>query len=116
MTFLSAMVYAEKSIQRSFARQLVKVVFILIPGYDFLSEALQFVFVMVILFAEGRFDVVMPARNRKVDANRFYPSRSEHPAVWSEISRAIQGFKDHSTTHVVLNEGLVWKFQNLADY
>ena len=44
--------------------------------------------------------------NRQVDPNLYYPFRSELPAMWSDISSAIQGFKDHRTTSVVLNEGL----------
>ena len=53
MTLLSAMMEAEKSKQRCFARQLVKVVFILSPGYALLPEPVQFVYAMVILLAEG---------------------------------------------------------------
>ena len=62
-TLLSAMTEAEKSIRQSFARQMVKVIFVLFPEYTSLSEPLQFVYAMVVLLAEGQFDVP----NRQVD-------------------------------------------------
>ena len=115
MTLLTATMEAEKSKQRCFARQLVKVVFILSPGYALLPEPHQFVYAMVILLVEGRFEDVIPAPNQQVDPYRYYPFRSELPAVWSDISSAIQGFKDHSMTRVVLDEGWDWNFQILVD-
>ena len=66
MTVFSAMMEAETSIQRQrcFARQLVKVVVILSPGYASLPQPLQIVYAMVIVTTEGKFDVVIPAPNR----------------------------------------------------
>ena len=52
MTLLSAMVEAVRSIRQSFARQLVKIIFVLSPGYALLPEPLQFVYVMVVLLAK----------------------------------------------------------------
>ena len=114
MTLLSAMTKAEKSIRQSFARQLVKVIFLLSPGYASLREPLQFVYAMIVLSAEGRFDVMISATNRQVDPNLYYPFRSELPAIWSDISNAIQGFKDHSKTRVVLDEGLGLELSNFC--
>ena len=68
-TLLCTMMEAEKSIQRCFAMKLVKVVFILFPGNALLPEPLQFLYAMVILLAEGRFDVVIPTPKRQVDPN-----------------------------------------------
>ena len=45
----------------------------------------------------SRSQPLLPLSNR----TRYYPF-----AIWSEISSAIQGFKDYSTTRVVLDEGL----------
>ena len=42
------------------------------------------------------------------------PSRSELPAIWADISIAIQGFKDCSTTRLVLDEVLGLKLSNFA--
>ena len=91
MARLSAMFDAEKSIQRCFARQLVKDVFILFTGYASLSEPLQFVYAMVALLAERLLDVVIPAPKRQVDRNMYYPFQSVLPVVRSDISNAIQG-------------------------
>ena len=114
MTLLSAMTKAEKSIRQSFAWQLVKVIFMLSPGYASLREPLQFVYAMIVLSVEGRFDVMISATNRQVDPNLYCPFRSELPAIWSDISNAIQGFKDHSKTRVVLDEGLGLELSNFC--
>ena len=114
MALLSAMFDAEKSIQPCFARQLVKDVFILFTGYASLSEPLQFLYAMVALLAERRLDVVIPAPKRQVDRNMYYPFRSELPVRRLDISNAIQGFKDDSTTRIVLNEGLGLELSNFG--
>ena len=92
----------------------MKVVFVLSPGYAALPEPLQFVYTMVTTKAEGRFNVIIPAPNRVVDPENYYPSRSELPAVWADISNAIQGLKDCSTTRLVLDEVLGLKLSNFA--
>ena len=114
MTLLSAMAEVETSVKQRFTQNVVKVVFVLSPGYATLSEPLQFVYTMVTTIAEGQFSVIIPAPNRTVDPNNYYPSRSEHPAIWAEISNAIQGFKDCSTTRLVLYEVLGLELSNFA--
>ena len=106
MTLLSAMTEAKKSIRQCFERQLVKVIFVLSPSDASLPKPLQIVYAMVVLLAEGQFDVMISAPNRQVDPKLYYPFRSVLPAIWSHTSNAIQGFKDHSTTRVVLDERL----------
>ena len=81
MTLLSAMLEAEKSIRQCFARQLVKVIFAQSPGYASLSEPLQFVYALDVLLAERQFDVMIPAPNRQVDPNLYYPFRSEGSSI-----------------------------------
>ena len=80
MTWLSAMTKVEASLQRHFTKIVVKIIFVLSPGYATLPEPLQFVYTMVTTLAEGRFSVIIPAPNRIVDLNNYYPSRSE-PSV-----------------------------------
>ena len=106
MTFLSAMLEAEKSIRQVFPRQLLKVVFVLCPVYASLPEPSA----MAVLLTEGRFDVMIPAPNRQVDPNLYYPFLSELSAIWS----AIQGFKENCTTRVVLDEGLGLELSNFG--
>ena len=58
--------------------------------------------------------MIIPAPNRVIDPNNYYPSRSELPAVWADISNAIQGLKDCSTTRLVLDEVLGLELSNFA--
>ena len=96
--------------------EMVKIIFVLSPGYVTLPEPLQFVYTMVTTLAEGRFSVIIPAPNRIVDPDNFYPARSELPDIWADISYAIQGFKDCSTTPLVLDEVLGLELSNFANF
>ena len=58
--------------------------------------------------------MIIPAPNRMVDPNNYYPPRSELPAIWADISNAIQGFKDCSTTRLVLDKVLGLELSNFA--
>ena len=51
-----------------------------------------------------------------VDPNNYYPPRprSELPAIRADIFNAIQGFKDCSTTRLVLDEVLGLELSNFA--
>ena len=53
MTLLSVMTEAKKSTRQCFARQLVKVIFVLSPVYASLPKTLQFVYAIVVLFDGG---------------------------------------------------------------
>ena len=114
MTLLSAMTKMEASVQRHFTKNVVKVIFVLSPGYAALPEPLQFVYKMVATLAEGRFYVIIPAPNRTVDPNNYYPPHSELPPIWADISNAIQGFKNCSKTRLMLDEVLELELSNFA--
>ena len=114
LTLLSAMADVESSVQRRFTQNVVKVIFVLSPGYATLPEPLQFVYTMVTTIAEGRFSVIIPAPNRTVDPNNYYPPRSEIHAIWADISNAIKGPNDSSTTRLVLEEVLGLELSNFA--
>ena len=114
MTLLSAMAEVEAAAKQRFTQNVVKVVFVLSPGYAALPEPLQFVYTMVTTISEGRFNVIIPAPNRVVDPDNYYPSRSELPAIWADISNAIQGLRDCSTTRLVLDEVLGLELSNFA--
>ena len=114
MTLLSAMTEVEESVQRHFTKNVVKIIVVLSPGYATLPEPLQFVYTMVTTLAEGQFSVIKPALNRIVDPNNYYPPLSELPAIWADISNAIQGIKDCSTTRLVQDEVLGLELSNFA--
>ena len=111
---LSVMTEVEASVERQFTKKVVKFTFVLSPGYATLPEPLQFVYTMVTTLAEGRFSVIIPAPNTMVDPNNYNPPRSELPAIWADISNAIQGFKDCSTTRLVLDKVLGLELSNIA--
>ena len=49
-----------------------------------------------------------------MDPDNYYPPRSELPTIWADISDAIQGLKDCSTTRLVLDEVLGLDLCNFA--
>ena len=71
-----------------------KAVFALSPGYAHIPDGLKFVYAMMALLSEGKYDVIKSASNREVEARNLRPLRAELPAVWSDISYG--GLKDHS--------------------
>ena len=75
-----------------------KAVLALSPGYAYLPDGLKFVYAMVALLSEGKYDVIISAPNRGIEVENLRPLRAELPAVWSDISSAMRGFKDHSCT------------------
>ena len=58
--------------------------------------------------------MMIPAPNRHLDPSFYYPYRSKLPAIWSDISNAIQRFKDQCTTRVVLDELLGLELSNFG--
>ena len=83
-----------------------KPVFVLSPGYAHPSDGPKFVYAMIALLSEWKYDVIIPAPNREVEARNLRPLRSELPAVWSYISNAMGVFKDHSLHRLVTDEVL----------
>ena len=50
---------------------------------------------IIVLFSEVQIDVIIPAPNREVEAKNLRQFGSKLSAVWSDISNAMRGFKDH---------------------
>ena len=91
-----------------------KIVFALSPGYAHLPDGLKFVYAIVTLLAEKRYDVIIPAPNRVIEMENLRPLRAELPAVWSDISNAMRGFKDHALHMLVLDEVLGLELSNFS--
>ena len=51
-------------------------------------------YAMIALLSAGKNDVMLPASNREVKAWNLRPFQSILPAVLSDISNAMRGFKD----------------------
>ena len=61
---------------------------------------------IVTLLSEGKYDVIISAPNRMIEMENLRPLSAELPAVWSDISNAMRGFKDHALHMLVLDEVL----------
>ena len=83
-----------------------RAVFALSPGYARLPDGLKFVYAIVALLSEGKYDVIISAPNREIEVENLRSLRAELPAVWSDISNATRRFKDHSLHMLVLDEVL----------
>ena len=69
---------------------------------------------MVALLSEGKYDVIISAPNRGIEMENLGPLRAELPAVWSAISNAMRGFKNHSLHMLVLDEVLELELSNFS--
>ena len=67
---------------------------------------------MVALLSEGKYDVIKSAPNCGIEMENLRPLRAELPAVWSDISNAMRGFKNHSLHMLVLDEVLGLELSN----
>ena len=66
------------------------------------------------LLSEGKYDVIISAPNREIEMENLRPLRAELPAMWSDISNAMRGFKDHSLHMLVLDEVLGLELSNFS--
>ena len=88
--------------------------FALSQGYAHLPDGLKFVYAMVALLSEGKYDVIISARNRGKELENLRPLRAELPAVWSDISNAMRGFKNHSLHILELDDVLGFELFNFS--
>ena len=66
------------------------------------------------LLSEGKYDVIISVPNRGIEMEKLGPIRAELPAVWSDISNAMRGFKNHSLHVLVLDEMLGLELSNFS--
>ena len=98
----------------SFTKVTPRIVFALSPGYAHLPDGLKFVYAIVTLLSEGKYDVIISAPNRMIEMEDLRPLKAELPAVWSDISNAMRGFKDHALHMLVLDEVLGLELSNFS--
>ena len=98
----------------SFNKVTLRVVFALSPGYAHLPDGLKFVYAIVALLSERKYDVIISAPNRMIEMENLRPLKAELPAVWSDISNAMRGFKDHALHVLVLDEVLGLELSNFS--
>ena len=98
----------------SFTKVTSRVVFALSPGYAYLPDELKFVYAIVTLLSEGKYDVIISAPNCMIEMEKLRPLRADLPAVWPGISNAMRGFKDHALHMLVLDEVLGLELSNFS--
>ena len=98
----------------SFTKITPRAVFALSPWYAHLPDGLKFLYAIVALISEGKYDVIISAPNREIEMENLRPLGAELPAVWSDISNAMRGFKDHSLRMLVLDEVLGLELSNFS--
>ena len=119
MTLLSAMTEVEASVQRHFTRNVVKIISVLSPGYATSPEPPYARTPTVCVHnghnsSWGTIQRDHTCAEQDGHPNNYYPPRSELPSIWADISNAIQGFKDCSTTLLMLDEVLELELSNFA--
>ena len=73
----------------AFPKVTPKAVFALSLGYAHLPDGLKFVYAMLALLSEGKYDVIISAPNRELEVENLRSLKADLPAVWSDISNAM---------------------------
>ena len=80
-----------------------------------MPPALQFVYAMLILIAEGnRWRTLLAAPNRELELVNLRLLKSEVAAAWADVSHAMRGFYELADILIVLDEVLALEVSNLA--
>ena len=103
---------ADATKEGSFTKVTPRIVFALSPVYAHLPDGLKFVYAIVTLISEGKYDVIISAPNRMIEMENLRTLKVELPAVWSDISNSMRGFKDHALHMLVLDEVLGLELSN----
>ena len=90
-----------------------KVAFTMSPGYASMPPALQFVYAILILIAEGNeWRVLMAAPNRELETTNLRLLKSELAAAWADVSHASRGFYELADILIVLDEVPILEISN----
>ena len=113
-TLFAAMNEVQENVSSRFGPK-TKVVFTTSPGYASMPPALQFVYAILILIAEGNAcRILMAAPNRELEPTNLRLRKSELAAAWADVSHALKGFYELADILIVLDEVLLLEISNLA--
>ena len=113
-TFFAAMNEVQENVTSRFGSK-TKVAFTTSPGYASMSPALQFVYAILILIAEGNaWRVLMAAPNRGLEPTNLKLLKSELAAAWADVSHTLRGFYELSDILIVLDAVLLLEISNFA--
>ena len=115
---IQALFAAMNEVQESVTTRLgarTKVAFTTSPGYTSMPPALQFVYAILILIAEGNeWRVLMAAPNRELEPTNLRLLNSELAAAWADVSNALRGFYELADILIVLDEVPLLEISNFA--
>ena len=113
-TLFAAITEVQENVASRFGSK-TKVAFTTSPGYSNMPLALQFVYAILILIAEGNgWRVLMAAPNRELEPTNLRLRRSELAAAWADVSHALRGFYELADILIVLDEVLLLEISNFA--
>ena len=113
-TLFAAMNEVQENVVSRFGSK-TKVVFTTSPGYANMPPALQFVYAVLILIAEGNeWRILMAAPNRELEPSNLRLRKSELAAAWADISHALRGFYGLADILIVLDGVLLLEISNFA--
>ena len=113
-TLFAAMNEVQENVSSRFGSK-TKVVFTTSPGYASMPPALQFVYAILILIAEGNaWRILMAAPNRELEPTNLRLRTSELAAVWADVSHALRGLYESADILIVLDEVLLLEISNFA--
>ena len=80
-----------------------------------MPRALQFVYAMLILIAEGNaWRMIMAAPKRELEPVNLRLLKSDLAAAWADVSHVLRGFHEMADILIVLDETLCLEVSNLA--
>ena len=113
-TLFAAMNEVQENVISRFGSK-TRVVFTTSPGYASMPPALQFVYAVLILIAEGNaWRILMAAPNRELEPTNLRLRKSELAAAWADVSHALRGFYELADILIVLDEVLLLEISNFA--
>ena len=113
-TLFAAMNEVQENVASQFGSK-TKVAFTMSPGYASMPPALQFVYAILTLIAEGNgWRILMAAPNRELEPTNLRLRRSELAAAWADVSHALRGFYEFADILIVLDEVLLLEISNFA--
>ena len=113
-TLFAAMNEVQENVASRFGSK-TRVVFTTSPGYASMPPALQFVYAVLILIAEGNeWRILMAAPNRELEPTNLRLRKSELAAAWADVSHALRGLFELADILIVLDEVLLLEISNFA--
>ena len=113
-TLFAAMNEVQENVTSRFGSK-TRVVFTTSPEYASMPPALQFVYAVLILIAEGNgWRILMAAPNWDLEPMNLRLRKSELAAAWADVYHALRGFYELADILIVLDEVLLLEISNFA--